>query len=174
MGWWIFICVCFLYSNKNSEVLGHAPLVWGLRSVYFEKSCVQHFWYELYACTKPCLGLTFEPGFLEDQIQFIRIHDPQWESEALFSQVGLAWKSLSFPKQNPIMSFLEEKASLIVWSGKCYGEVSSSDSTWSLKPNLFIWEVLQKRFHVINSHGHQLGSWEEGDWLEGMLLEYMA
>lgn len=64
-------------------------------------------------------------------------HDPQWESESLFSEVGLAWKTPSCPKQNPIMSFLEARAVLTVLSEKCHGEVNLSDCTWSLRPKFF-------------------------------------
>lgn len=72
------------------------------------------------------------------------------------------------------MSLLEERAGLTVWSGKCHGEENSADSTWFLWPNVFIWETSQRRFQVRNSDEHQLGSWGEGECLEGMLLEYMA
>lgn len=54
------------------------------------------------------------------------------------------------------MSFLEERAILTVLSGKCNGEVNLSDSTWSLRPNLFIWETSQRRSYVMNSNGCQL------------------
>lgn len=59
MGWWIFICVCYFYSNRKSEVLDHAPLVLGLWWIYFEKSRVSAFLVLTVVMHKalPCLHL---------------------------------------------------------------------------------------------------------------------
>lgn len=86
----------------------------------------------------------------------------------------LSLKEPTFSKQNLITSFLEERASLTVWSGKCHGKVNSSNYTWSSWPNLFLCETSQRRFCVLNSNGLQLFSWGQWDWLEGMLLGFLA